>query len=236
MNDPRIAVITGAGSGIGRACAVALAEAGFTVILTGRTPERLAETAALAPAGAAFCIPADVRDPSSVDALFGAVRREFGRLDVLFNNAGIAASAPLAELSYERWKEVVDVNLTGAFLCAQGAFRLMQAQSPQGGRIINNGSIAAHSPRPNAVAYTATKHGITGLTKTIALEGRGANIACSQIDVGNALTELTQHFSEPTFDVAEVAKAVVLIARMPLDANILQMTLLATKMPFTGRG
>ena len=248
MNDSRVALITGAGSGIGRACALALAGAGYTAVLAGSRPGPLEETAAAAPPGTTLCVPADVGDPAAVDRLFATIRARFGRLDVLFNNAGIAANAPLDELSFERWEKVVNVNLTGAFLCAQGAFRLMSEQTPRGGRIINNGSISAHSPRPNSIAYTATKHAITGLTKSIALEGRGYDIACSQIDIGNALTPLTQRFTEgvrqadgslkpePTFDVSEVAKAVLMIAGLPPGTNVLFMTIMATNMPFTGRG
>ncbi len=236
MPDARVAVITGAGSGIGRACAIALSHAGFATVLAGRRPDALAETAQQCSGAAYLCVPCDVREPASVDALFAAARERFSRVDVLFNNAGVSAPAPIQDLRFDAWRSVVDVNLTGAFLCAQAAYRLMIDQSPRGGRIINNGSIAAHSPRPDSIAYTATKHAITGLTKTIALEGRALDIACSQIDIGNARTEMTAQFGEPTFDVAEVAKAVVLIAGLPLDANILFMTILATKMPYTGRG
>ena len=247
--SPRIAVVTGAGSGIGRAVAVALLAEGYHVALAGRRAEALAETAAIAAAGdRALALPTDVTSPDAVDALFARVRDTWGRLDLLFNNAGASAGAPFEDLSYERWKAIVDVNLTGMFLCAQGAFRLMKAQRPQGGRIINNGSISAFSPRPDSAAYVATKHGVSGLTKSLALDGRAYDIACGQIDIGNAVTPLTERMPagakqadgrmvpEPRMDVAHVARAVVFMASLPLDTNVLTMTIMATKMPFVGRG
>ena len=247
--SPRIAVVTGAGSGIGRAVAVALLAEGYHVALAGRRAEALAETAALAAAGdRALVVPTDVTQPDAVDALFARVRDTWGRLDLLFNNAGASAGAPFEDLSYERWKAIVDVNLTGMFLCAQGAFRLMKAQRPQGGRIVNNGSISAMSPRPDSAAYVATKHGVSGLTKSLALDGRAYDIACGQIDIGNAVTPLTERMPagakqadgrmvpEPRMDVAHVARAVVFMASLPLDTNVLTMTIMATKMPFVGRG
>ena len=247
--SPRIAVVTGAGSGIGRAVAVALLAEGYHVALAGRRAEALAETAALAAAGdRALAVPTDVTQPDAVDALFARVGDTWGRLDLLFNNAGASAGAPFEDLSYERWKAIVDVNLTGMFLCAQGAFRLMKAQRPQGGRIINNGSISAMSPRPDSAAYVATKHGVSGLTKSLALDGRACDIACGQIDIGNAVTPLTERMPagakqadgrmvpEPRMDVAHVARAVVFMASLPLDTNVLTMTIMATKMPFVGRG
>jgi NAD(P)-dependent dehydrogenase (short-subunit alcohol dehydrogenase family) len=241
-----IALVTGGGSGVGHASAVALAAAGFTVVVAGRRIERLEAVAAEAGAHAIAC---DVRSPESVAALFEEIDSRFGRLDLLFNNAGIGAPAvPLEELSFERWSAVVDTNLTGAFLCTQHAFRLMKRQSPRGGRIINNGSISAASPRPRSAPYTATKHGITGLTKSTALDGRPYDIACGQIDIGNAGTEMTRAMAtgvlqadgstavEPTIDVEHVARAVVYMATLPLDANVQFMTVMATKMPFVGRG
>ena len=247
--SPRIAVVTGAGSGIGRAVAVALLAEGYHVALAGRRAEALDETAALAAAGdRALTVPTDVTQPDAVDALFARVRDTWGRLDLLFNNAGASAGAPFEDLSYERWKAIVDVNLTGMFLCAQGAFRLMKAQRPQGGRIVNNGSISAMSPRPDSAAYVATKHGVSGLTKSLALDGRAFDIACGQIDIGNAVTPLTERMPagakqadgrmlpEPRMDVAHVARAIVFMASMPLDTNVLTMTIMATKMPFVGRG
>ena len=247
----RVAIVTGAGSGIGRAVALALLGDGYRVALAGRRRDLLAETASLADANAAHAlvIPTDVSDPASVDALFNRTKAEFGRLDVLFNNAGIGAPAiPLEDLTYEQWRTVVDVNLTGAFLCTQAAFRLMKDQTPRGGRIINNGSISAHVPRPNSAPYTATKHAITGLTKSTALDGRKYDIACSQIDIGNAATPMTERMSagvlqangtiapEPTMDVAYVAQAVLSIANLPLEVNVQFMTIMATKMPYIGRG
>src|SRR6187399_2861955 len=247
--SPRIAVVTGAGSGIGRAVAIALLAEGYHVALAGRRAEALAETEALAGAGdRGLAVPTDVTQPAAVDALFARVRDTWGRLDLLFNNAGASAGAPFEDLSYERWKAIVDVNLTGMFLCAQGAFRLMKAQRPQGGRIVNNGSISAMSPRPDSAAYVATKHGVSGLTKSLALDGRAFDIACGQIDIGNAVTPLTERMPagakqadgrmvpEPRMDVAHVARAVVFMASLPLDTNVLTMTIMATKMPFVGRG
>ena len=247
--SPRIAVVTGAGSGIGRAVAIALLAEGYHVALAGRRAEALAETEALAGAGdRALAVPTDVTQPAAVDALFARVRETWGRLDLLFNNAGASAGAPFEDLSYERWKAIVDVNLTGMFLCAQGAFRLMKAQQPRGGRIINNGSISAMSPRPDSAAYVATKHGVSGLTKSVALDGRAYDIACGQIDIGNAVTPLTERMPagakqadgrmvpEPRMDVAHVARAVVFMGSLPLDTNVLTMTIMATKMPFVGRG
>jgi NAD(P)-dependent dehydrogenase (short-subunit alcohol dehydrogenase family) len=247
----RIALVTGAGSGIGRATALALLAEGYSVVLAGRRREALEQTiAAAGEAGArALVIPTDVSDPASVDALFQAVRDRFGRLDLLFNNAGTNVPAiPLEELSFEQWRRVVDVNLTGVFLCTQAAFRIMKEQSPRGGRIINNGSISAYAPRPNSAPYTATKHAITGLTKSAALDGRKYDIACGQIDIGNAETELTARMKEgvlqargdrapePTMDVAHVARALLYMASLPLDANVLFLTVMATKMPLVGRG
>ena len=247
--SPRIAVVTGAGSGIGRAVAVALLAEGYHVALAGRRAEALDETGALAAAGdRALTVPTDVTLPDAVDALFARVRDTWGRLDLLFNNAGASAGAPFEDLSYERWKAIVDVNLTGMFLCAQGAFRVMKAQRPQGGRIVNNGSISAMSPRPDSAAYVATKHGVSGLSKSLALDGRAFDIACGQIDIGNAVTPLTERMPagakqadgrmlpEPRMDVAHVARAVVFMASLPLDTNVLTMTIMATKMPFVGRG
>lgn len=244
----KIALVTGAGSGIGRASALALSEAGYAVALVGRRAEKLSETAALAK-GETLILPADVSNPDQARGVFDAVQFRFGRLDVLFNNAGTGAPpVPLEELSLEAWKRVVDVNLTGAFLCTQGAFRLMKEQDPRGGRIINNGSISAHAPRPRSVAYTATKHAITGLTRSTSLDGRAYDIACGQIDIGNAATEMTARMSagvpqadgsmavEPVMDVKAVADAVVFMADLPLEANVQFMTVMATKMPFVGRG
>lgn len=247
----KIALITGAGSGIGRATAHALLKNGYTVVLAGRRKESLEQT--IVNAGVwgsqALPIPADISDPSSVEALFSRIKERLGRLDLLFNNAGASAPAiPLEELTVDQWRRVVDVNLSGAFLCTQAAFRLMKDQSPRGGRIINNGSISAHVPRPNSAPYTATKHAITGLTKATALDGRKYDIACGQIDIGNAETEMTARMkegtiqangevkSEPTMDVEHVANAIVYMAGLPLEANVLFMTVMATKMPFVGRG
>jgi NAD(P)-dependent dehydrogenase (short-subunit alcohol dehydrogenase family) len=244
----KVAVVTGAGSGIGRAVALALADGGWAVVLAGRREEPLTRTARMA-GGATAVVPADVTRPEEVDALFGAVRDRFGRLDLLFNNAGAGAPAvPLEELTYEQWKAVVDVNLTGAFLCAQAAFRAMKEQEPQGGRIINNGSVSAHAPRPHSVAYTATKHAVTGLTKSLSLDGRPYRIACGQIDIGNAATDMTARMSEgvpqadgsvrpePRMDVADVARTVVHMASLPLEANVQFATVMATTMPYIGRG
>jgi NAD(P)-dependent dehydrogenase (short-subunit alcohol dehydrogenase family) len=243
----RAAIVTGAGSGIGRAVALALLGDGYRVALAGRRCELLEETARLG--GGGLVVPTDVTDPAQVAALFAAAKEAFGRLDVVFNNAGISAPPVLLEdLTFEQWKAVVDVNLTGMFLCTQAAFRLMKDQTPQGGRIINNGSISAQTPRPNSAPYTATKHAITGLTKSTALDGRKYDIACSQIDIGNAATDLTEKMKrgvpqangtvsvEPRMDVAHVARAVLYMANLPLDANVLFMTVMATKMPLVGRG
>jgi NAD(P)-dependent dehydrogenase (short-subunit alcohol dehydrogenase family) len=244
----QVAVVTGAGSGIGRAVADVLLDDGWRVALAGRRAEALED--ALAGRGdAAIAVPTDVRDAASVRALFARVREQWGRVDLLFNNAGVFGTpAPLEELALEEWRTVVDTNLTGAFLCAQEAVRAMKAQEPRGGRIVNNGSISAHVPRPNAVAYTATKHAITGLTRAIALEGRAHEIACGQIDIGNASTAITASIErgalqadgsvapEPTMDVANAAQGVRYMASLPLDANVLFLTVMATKMPYAGRG
>ncbi|AIO36733.1 short chain dehydrogenase family protein [Burkholderia cenocepacia] len=247
----QFAAVTGAGSGIGRAAAVALAGAGFTVALIGRTEASLRETqeAIRAAGGDAHVFPADVTDEASVDHAFAQIAQQFGRLDVLFNNAGRNAP-PVSLDAYELdiWNAVVATNLTGVFLCARAAWRIMKAQTPQGGRIINNGSISAYSPRPETIAYTATKHAVTGITRSLALDGRAYNIACGQIDIGNAATPLTERMTqgvpqadgsvapEARMDVAHVANAVVQMASLPLDANILNMTIMATAMPFVGRG
>jgi len=247
----KFALVTGAGSGIGRAAALGLQAAGYSVALAGRRAAGLEATAASANphGGQMLAIPTDVGKPESVDALFATIKDAFGRLDLLFNNAGIGApGVPMEDLSYEQWSAVVAVNLTGAFLCAQHAMRMMKAQQPRGGRIINNGSLSAHAPRPNSAPYTATKHAITGLTKSIALDGRGFDIACGQIDIGNAGTEMTVRMAagvpqangttmpEPTMDVRHVADTIVYMASLPLDANVLFLTVMATKMPFVGRG
>ncbi|MCQ8829093.1 SDR family oxidoreductase [Streptomyces malaysiensis] len=247
----KVAVVTGAGSGIGRAVALELLEAGWSVVLAGRREEALAETARLAGGGPpAPVVPTDVADPARVDALFAAVRKRFGRLDLLFNNAGSFGprGVPLEDLRHEDWRSVVDTNLTGAFLCAQAAFRLMRDQEPRGGRIINNGSVSAHAPRPDSVAYTATKHAVTGLTKSLSLDGRRYDIACGQIDIGNAATEMTERMSvgvpqasgelvaEPVMDVADVARTVRHMASLPLAANVQFATVIATAMPYIGRG
>ena len=252
MSTPeKIALVTGAGSGIGRAVAIGLLEAGYAVVLAGRRVDRLDQTVRDAGAfGArALRVPTDVRDPVAVQALFAAARDRFGRLDLLFNNAGVALrGAQLEDVTIDEWRSIVDVNVTGAFLCTQQAFRLMKKQQPQGGRIINNGSISAHAPRPHSAPYTATKHAITGLTKSTALDGRRYNIACGQIDIGNAATEMTATMesgvpqangttaAEPRLDVAHVVRAVLYMASLPLDANVQFMTVMATKMPFIGRG
>ena len=247
----KVAIVTGAGSGIGKAAAVALLNDGYRVAFAGRRSEPLSE--AIAQAGAlaanALAVPTDVADPASVAALFEKVKATFGRLDVLFNNAGVGAPPiNLEELTFAQWKNVVDINLTGAFLCTQQAIRIMKDQTPRGGRIINNGSISAHAPRPNSAPYTATKHAITGLTKSTSLDGRKYDIACGQIDIGNAGTEMAARMAkgvpqangqiaiEPLMDVAHVASAVVYMASLPLDANVQFMTIMATKMPFVGRG
>jgi len=246
----RFAVVTGAGSGIGRAVALALLKDGYRVALAGRRKEMLAQTASEAGAAGkhALLVPTDVGKAEAVQALFAAVKKEFGRLDVLFNNAGGGATAPLEDLTFEQWKGVVDVNFNGMFYCAQEAFRIMKDQSPRGGRIINNGSISAHAPRPNSIAYTATKHGVTGITRTISLDGRKYDIACGQIDIGNAVTPLTERMvkgvmqangtvaTEPRMDVVHVGNAVLFMANLPLDVNVQFMTIMATKMPFVGRG
>ncbi len=250
-SEGKIALVTGAGSGIGRASAIALLEAGYKVVLTGRRLDALEETLAMAGAAgkAGMAVSADVGKPEPVTALFETLGKAHGRLDVLFNNAG--ANAPgvaFEDLSFEQWQKVVDVNLTGSFLCAQQAFRMMKDQDPRGGRIINNGSISAHAPRPDSAPYTATKHAITGLTKTLSLDGRKYDIAVSQIDIGNAMTEMAARMSkgvkqadgeiavEAMMDVQKVAEAVVYMADLPLDTNIQFMTIMATKMPFVGRG
>ena len=245
----KVALVTGAGSGIGRACAVALGEAGYTVVLAGRNLAKLEETGKLIK-GKSLAVATDVADPASVSRLFAETRKAFGRLDVLFNNAGTGAPGTilLEDLTFEQWSNVVNTNLTGPFLCTQEAFKLMKSQEPQGGRIINNGSISAYAPRPNSAPYTSTKHAITGLTKSTSLDGRKYNLACGQIDIGNAATDMTAKMSggvpqadgtlkpEPTMDVNEVARAVVHMASLPLSANILFMTVMASKMPFVGRG
>ncbi|WP_211441767.1 SDR family oxidoreductase [Collimonas humicola] len=247
----KVALVTGAGSGIGKHIALALLRNDYSVVLAGRRIAALEETMAAAGALAAHALPvsADVSDPASVKALFAKAGEQFGRLDLLFNNAGIfTKSASLEEVDFAQWKASVDVNLTGAFLCTQEAFKIMKAQTPGGGRIINNGSIAAHVPRPNSVAYTATKHAITGLTKSTSLDGRKYNIACGQIDIGNAATDMTERMEqgilqangqvavEPTMSVENVANAVLYMASLPLDANVQFMTVMATNMPFIGRG
>ena len=247
----KVAIVTGAGTGIGKASAIALLKDGYRVALAGRRPEPLQQaiTQAGVNADRALAVPTDVSNPQSVHALFEKVRTSFGRLDLLFNNAGIGAPAVnLEELTFEQWKSVVDINLTGPFLCTQEAFRIMKDQTPRGGRIINNGSISAHAPRPNSVPYTATKHAITGLTKCASLDGRKYDIACGQIDIGNALTELAERMTrgvpqangtiavEAVMDVSHVANAVVHMASLPLEANVQFMTVMATKMPFVGRG
>ncbi len=250
-NSTNIAIVTGAGSGVGRAVSLALAEAGFAVVLAGRRQPALEETAAAiaSPAPEPLVVPTDVSDPTSVASLFARTRERFGRLDLLFNNAGTNAPAvPLEELSYAQWQSVVDINLTGAFLCTQEAIRMMKSQSPRGGRIINNGSISAHAPRPHSAPYTATKHAMTGLTKSTSLDGRRYDIACGQIDIGNAATPMTERMKEgvpqasgelkpePRMDPVHVANAVAYMASLPLDANVQFMTVMATKMPYVGRG
>ena len=247
----RVAVITGAGTGIGKAAALALLADGYRVVLAGRRREMLEQAAKDGGAGPAraLAVPTDVTDPAAVKELFARTKEAFGRLDVLFNNAGIGSPAvPIEDLTYDQWKKVVDVNLNGMFLCAQEAIRMMKGQDPRGGRIINNGSISAHAPRPHSAPYTATKHAVTGLTKSISLDGRKHDIACSQIDIGNALTELAARMGkgvpqadgavqvEPLMDVAHVGRAVLYMANLPLEANVLFMTIMATEMPFVGRG
>jgi NAD(P)-dependent dehydrogenase (short-subunit alcohol dehydrogenase family) len=247
----RIAMVTGAGSGVGRAVALALLRDGYNTVLVGRRQDALAETAAQAKSapGEALPIPTDVSDPASVNKLFAQTKEKFGRLDVLFNNAGTGAPpVSFDELTDEQWNRVVAVNLTGSFLCARGAFKMMKEQNPRGGRIINNGSISAHAPRPNSAPYTSTKHAITGLTKSISLDGRKYDIVCGQVDIGNAATDMTERMKngvpqangtmmvEPRMDVAHVASSVLHMANMPLDANVLFLTVMASQMPFVGRG
>jgi len=247
----KIAVVTGAGSGIGRAVSLALQANEYCVVLAGRRADKLAETAAAAkPGGGTMrALPTDVSRPEAVRALFARTREEFGRLDLLFNNAGASAPGiPMEDLTYEQWSDVVGANLTGAFLCAQEAIKIMKSQEPRGGRIINNGSLSAHAPRPNSAPYTVTKHGMTGLTKCISLDGRQYDIACGQIDIGNAVTEMTERMSkgvpqpngtrlvEPRMNIQHVADAVLYMANLPLDANVQFMTVMATTMPFVGRG
>jgi NAD(P)-dependent dehydrogenase (short-subunit alcohol dehydrogenase family) len=252
MGSPRkVAIVTGAGTGIGRSAALALLQEGYSVTLAGRREESLERTATLSGAAAsrALVVPTDVTDPASVRALFAKTKETFGRLDVLFNNAGIGGPPlPLEDLTFEQWKSVLDTNLTGAFLCTQEAFKIMKSQQPRGGRIINNGSVSAHVPRPNSAPYTASKHAITGLTKSTALDGRKYDIACGQIDIGNAATEMTARMkdgvpqangsvaAEPTMDVDHVARAVLYMVSLPLDANVQFLTVMATKMPYIGRG
>jgi NAD(P)-dependent dehydrogenase (short-subunit alcohol dehydrogenase family) len=250
-NNGKVALVTGAGSGIGRASALGLQGAGYSVVLAGRRAEELERTASMASSdgGAMLAVPADVGKPEAVKALFEKIRERFGRLDLLFNNAGInVPPIPMEDLSWEQWSSVVSVNLSGPFLCAQEAIRMMKAQVPRGGRIINNGSISAHAPRPHSVPYTSTKHAITGLTKSIALDCRDFEIACGQIDIGNAATEMTQRMTqgvpqangammvEARMNVKCVADAVLYMASLPLDANVLFMTVMANRMPFVGRG
>jgi NAD(P)-dependent dehydrogenase (short-subunit alcohol dehydrogenase family) len=249
-SNGKVALVTGGGSGIGKASAIALAREGFAAVVAGRRPERLNEvvTEIEGFGGKALAVVADVTQPDSVRNLFAKTKEAFGRLDVLFNNAGFGAAAPIEELEYDRWRAVIDTILTGSFLCTQEAFRIMKDQKPMGGRIINNGSISAHAPRPFSVAYTSAKHAITGLTKSTSLDGRRFDISCGQIDVGNALTEMTQRMTrgvpqpngeimvEPTMDVENVARSVVLMATVTPEANIQFLTVMATKMPFIGRG
>ena len=249
MNS-KVAIVTGAGSGIGRSVVLALLKEGYSVTLAGRKEEALQETAGYAPDRSnLLLIPSDISQPESVEELFTETKNKFGRLDLLFNNAGInTADVLLEDLSYEQWKEVVDVNLTGTFLCTREAFRIMKSQQPMGGRIINNGSISAQVPRPNSAPYTATKHGVTGLTRSTALDGRKYNIACGQIDIGNAASDMTGKMNdgvpqadgsmapEPTMDVNNVAEAVLYMANLSPEANVLFLTVMATKMPFVGRG
>jgi NAD(P)-dependent dehydrogenase (short-subunit alcohol dehydrogenase family) len=249
-SNGKVALVTGGGSGIGKAAAIALAKEGFAAVIGGRRTDRLQEVAHEIEGfgGQVLAVPTDVTDPASIKNLFAKTKERFGRLDVLFNNAGFGAAAPIEELAFERWKAVIDTILTGSFLCTQEAFRIMKDQQPMGGRIINNGSISAHAPRPNSAAYTSAKHAITGLTKSTSLDGRKYDIACGQIDVGNALTEMTQRMQrgvpqangtvieEPTMDVQNVARAVVFMATVTPEANVQFLTVMATKMPFVGRG
>ena len=247
----KVALVTGAGTGIGKAAAKALLKGGYKVVLTGRNQERLQKAIQDIGGGDQDCLAfsCDVGKPAEVQQLFAAIQAQFGRLDILFNNAGMGAPAiPMEDISYEQWMSVVNTNLCGAFLCSQGAIRMMKAQSPQGGRIINNGSISAHAPRPMSAPYTATKHAMTGLTKSIALDGRPFNITCGQIDIGNAATEMTERMAagilqadqsikvEPRMDVDHVGQAVLHMAQLPLESNILSMTIMASNMPFVGRG
>ncbi len=250
-SSPKIAIVTGAGSGIGKAVAVALAREGYAVVLAGRRGEALEATASEVRQAdsRALVVPTDVSDPAAVRVLFSKTKDAFGRVDLLFNNAGVSGAAvPLEDFAYEKWKSIVDTNLTGTFLCTQEAFKIMKSQEPRGGRIINNGSISAHSPRPNSAPYTASKHGVTGLTKVTSLDGRKYDIACGQIDIGNAATNMVERMKkgvpqangtiavEATMNPADVARAVVYMASLPLDANVQFMTVMATKMPFIGRG
>ena len=247
----KVAMITGAGTGIGQACALAMLREGYSVVLVGRRSEPLEKTKADAGAGGerALAASADVSDPASVQALFAKTKEAFGRLDVLFNNAGVnAPGIPLEDLTFEQWRNVVDINLTGVFLCTREAFKLMKSQTPMGGRIVNNGSISAHAPRPNSAPYTSTKHAITGLTKCTSLDGRKYDIACGQLDIGNARTEMAARMAngvpqangevavEPLMDPENVARALLYMASLPLDANVQTMTVMATRMPFVGRG
>jgi NAD(P)-dependent dehydrogenase (short-subunit alcohol dehydrogenase family) len=249
QTTPKVAVVTGAGTGIGRAAALALTRAGFAVALAGRRKEALEATAAAAAGAQTLVVPCDVADATAVERLFETTAQHFGCVDLLFNNAGTGAPAvPIDELSVEQWRAVVDANLHGSFLCARQAVRIMKRQQPQGGRIINNGSISAHAPRPNSTPYTATKHAITGLTKSLSLDGRPFNIACGQIDIGNAATEMTERMKngvpqadgsiavEPRMDVEHVAQAIAFMAGLPLESNVQFMTIMATHMPFVGRG
>ena len=249
-SNGKVALVTGGGSGIGKAAAIALANEGFAVVVAGRRPEPLQAVVneIESKQGRALGVPTDVGDPEAVRSLFARTKQTYGRLDVLFNNAGFGAAAPIEELPFERWKAVIDSILTGSFLCTQEAFKIMKDQTPMGGRIINNGSISAHVPRPHSVAYTSAKHAITGLTKSTSLDGRKYDIACGQIDVGNALTEMTQRMQrgvpqangavmvEPVMDVQNVARAVVFMATVTPEANVQFLTVMATKMPFVGRG
>ena len=248
QNNP-VALVTGAGTGIGKAVALAFLREGYRVVLAGRRSETLEAVASQAGTDRALVVPTDVSKPESVAALFERIREAFGRIDVLFNNAGVSAiGTGFEDIAFDTWQNVVNINLTGSFLCAQGAFKMMKDQTPQGGRIINNGSISAHAPRPNSAPYTSTKHAITGLTKSISLDGRKYNIACGQIDIGNAMTDLAARMAtgvmqangdiaiEPMMDAAEVANAVVHMASLPLSTNVQFMTIMATKMPFVGRG
>jgi len=243
-------MVTGAGTGVGRAVSLALMKAGFTVVLVGRRKEMLEETQNFGKqaGGQSHIVPTDVSDPAAVNKLFAEIKAKYGRLDFLFNNAGMGTGVPFEDLTFEQWKQVVDVNLTGSFLCAQGAFRMMKEQKPQGGRIVNNGSISAHTPRPNSAPYTSTKHAITGLTKAISLDGRKYDITCGQIDIGNAATPMTARMAggvaqangttmpEPTMNADHVGDAVVYMANLPPDANVHTITVMASKMPFVGRG